>query len=578
MPKRRRKNYMTERDLLQTFPGLTKKLIKKHLPAPQFGLVPNEPYKPAWPKNETVRKLRANKEVMNVVQQSEARREKERVRREEINTFMAQFTPDALFRRARQLNRRFILHIGPTNSGKTYQALEALKTARLGVYLGPLRLLALEVSDKLNAAGKPCSLLTGEECIPVPDAGITASTIEMCDFMPRYDAAVIDEAQMIVDPNRGSHWLSAICRVNAAEIHVCLAAEAEEMIESIILGFGAPYTKVRHERLTPLILGEHVGGYNDIRPGDAVIAFSRKNVLGIAGSLEKRGIKASVIYGSLPPDVRRSEVRKYAAGETSVVVATDAIGMGISLPIKRVVFTALQKYDGVHTRMLTESEVLQIAGRAGRYGIFDIGEVSSTCERRYLKHALQTIPEPGKKFRVAFPKDAALESNYSFRDLIEAWQALPKETGYAREDMSDALILLTAAGKKRLYLTREQLLTAITCPVDTGDTELVRYWLRCLEAIDDDRLLPIPDFETETLEGCEQQYHALDVYHIMAHRFDQEDISGDIREETGARITELLQETKAERAMKCVVCGRELPLAATGNICAVCRRQSRMRY
>ena len=159
MPKRRRKNYMTERDLLQTFPGLTKRLIKKYLPAPQIGLVPNDPYMPAWPKNESVNKLRQSKEVMNVVQQTEERQEKARIRQEEINAFMAQFTPEALFRRARELDRRFILHIGPTNSGKTYQALEALKGARLGVYLGPLRLLALEVSDKLNAAGKPCSLL-----------------------------------------------------------------------------------------------------------------------------------------------------------------------------------------------------------------------------------------------------------------------------------------------------------------------------------------------------------------------------------------------------------------------------------
>lgn len=52
--------------------------------------------------------------------------------------------PELEFPKAQSMKRRFILHIGPTNSGKTYQALERLKLAQNGVYLGPLRLLALE--------------------------------------------------------------------------------------------------------------------------------------------------------------------------------------------------------------------------------------------------------------------------------------------------------------------------------------------------------------------------------------------------------------------------------------------------
>ena len=48
------------------------------------------------------------------------------------------------------MKRHFILHIGPTNSGKTFCALERLKTAQNGVYLGPLRLLALEVYEKMK--------------------------------------------------------------------------------------------------------------------------------------------------------------------------------------------------------------------------------------------------------------------------------------------------------------------------------------------------------------------------------------------------------------------------------------------
>ena len=66
------------------------------------------------------------------------------------------------------MNRRFILHIGPTNSGKTHDALERLKTGLHGAYFGPLRLLALEVYDRMNTEGVPCSMITGEETLEIP--------------------------------------------------------------------------------------------------------------------------------------------------------------------------------------------------------------------------------------------------------------------------------------------------------------------------------------------------------------------------------------------------------------------------
>ena len=118
--------------------------------------------------------------------------------------------PASLYPKARSIQRRFILHVGPTNSGKTYSALEALKYAANGVYLGPLRLLALEVSEKFNAQGVPCSLITGEEELLVDNAYITASTIEMLSIQEHYDIVVIDEAQMLQDRDRGHNWTNAI--------------------------------------------------------------------------------------------------------------------------------------------------------------------------------------------------------------------------------------------------------------------------------------------------------------------------------------------------------------------------------
>jgi hypothetical protein len=66
-----------------------------------------------------------------------------------------------------------------------------------------------------------------------------------------------------------------------------------------------------------------------------------------------------------------------------VLVASDAIGMGLNLNISRVVFSTLHKFDGYKRRLLTDSEIKQIAGRAGRYrSIFPTGEVTAYAPPR----------------------------------------------------------------------------------------------------------------------------------------------------------------------------------------------------
>jgi len=156
-----------------------------------------------------------------------------RLLREELLDRVPDRMPD-LFPAARRMERRFILHIGPTNSGKTYSAVERLKEAEHGVYLGPLRLLAYEQYQKLNEQGYPCSLITGEERQLIPGAALQASTVEMADVYAAYDIAVIDEAQMVADRYRGWAWTTALLGLRADEIHVCIAPYAENIITSLI--------------------------------------------------------------------------------------------------------------------------------------------------------------------------------------------------------------------------------------------------------------------------------------------------------------------------------------------------------
>jgi ATP-dependent RNA helicase SUPV3L1/SUV3 len=102
--------------------------------------------------------------------------------------------------------------------------------------------------------------------------------------------------------------------------------------------------------------------------------------------------------------VRRREAERFATGESDILVATDAIGMGLNLPIRRVLFSTLTKFDGQGDRTLSESEVHQIAGRAGRFGMHDEGHAGVLKEAeptaaRTLKELLSRSPQAPHGFK-----------------------------------------------------------------------------------------------------------------------------------------------------------------------------------
>ena len=495
---------------------------------------------------------------------------------EEIRDYLLSFDIENMRQEAEAMPRRFVLHVGPTNSGKTWQALQVLKAAERGVYLGPLRLLALEVFDTLNRDGVPCHLLTGEESITVGNARHTASTVELADFRAEYDVAVIDEAQMITDASRGDRWMKAIYGIRAMEVHVCLAPEAETLIRGILESFGAAYTVVQHQRLAPLSCGGLFRSLRDTRPGDALIVFSRKAVLATAAELEQLGIHVSVIYGALPPVSRREEVRRFTAGETSAVVATDAIGMGVSLPIRRVIFCEMEKFDGQRRRPLKTGEIKQVAGRAGRYGIYDRGEALTMGEVGLLRFALSCKEKQERSMMVPFPGEA-VTSPYPLDILLTVWNTLPRSEQFSRVDMSDALILYRAMGKLSRQMDRELCFSLITCPVDTGSEGMVAYWLACCEAIHRGMPLPEPPSGFGTLEQCEARYRELDIRHQLLRRIGVEEDRMAEKQELCETINRYLKADRLHYLRHCSVCGRHLPATWPHGVCQGCfaRRQQR---
>ncbi|KAK0386010.1 hypothetical protein NLU13_5847 [Sarocladium strictum] len=294
--------------------------------------------------------------------------------------------PHEWFPATRALQRTIHVHVGPTNSGKTYQAIKALENAKTGFYAGPLRLLATETYHRLIARGKKCALITGEE-IQIPndtDVYFKSCTVEMIPLNQQVDVCVIDEIQMLEDPVRGSAWATALLGVQAKEVHVCGEERAVNIVKELCASVGDECIVHRYERLSPLqTMPRSINGdYNQLQKGDAVVAFNRMTLHALKRNIESStGRRCAIVYGSLPPEVRVQQAALFndPDNDYDFIAASDAIGMGLNLEIRRVVMDSVTKFDGIQNRTLTIPEMKQIGGRAGRFrSSRNAAEASST--------------------------------------------------------------------------------------------------------------------------------------------------------------------------------------------------------
>lgn len=490
--------------------------------------------------------------------------------------------PEMEFAEVRELSRHFVLHIGPTNSGKTFHALERLKQAKNGVYLGPLRLLALEVYEQMHGAGIPCTMRTGQECIEEPDSRIMASTIEMADFDESYEVAVIDEAQLVADADRGHSWTKAILGLRAGEIHICMSPAAEQVVCHLIKLCKDDYEIRRYERKTELLCEEKPFSFpEDVQKGDALIAFSKKSVLDVAGRLEEAGISSSVIYGSLPPEIRRRQTRMFNKGKTKVAVATDAIGMGLNLPVRRIVFMQTEKFDGVSRRPLKVAEVKQIAGRAGRFGIYDKGYVSALgeTELEFIRGLYEAREEPLTQVNLGFPQ-VLLDIDAPLDELMKIWYSVTPSEPFVKENIDEALYLYEQAKRYKNQIdgfeNKHLVYKMITCPIDIKDRRVVLLWLDYCRSYTADVSLEKPQFYRDRKGGIAQYetyYKQLDLYYQFSHRMQKvidEDWLSEQREKTEMRIMNYLTRGKQNYIARCKYCGRLLPLGSPFQVCDDC--------
>lgn len=333
--------------------------------------------------------------------------------------------PHEWYPQARRMKRKIIFHGGATNSGKTYTALQRLKEVEKGLYLGPLRLLAAEVYENLTAAGIATNLYTGQEYIETPEATHLSATAEIGPTNERFDVVVIDEIQMIGDESRGHAWTRALQGMDCKEIHVCGGMEALSIVEKIVQDCGDELEiKNEYKRFSNLIISDDSfneesgsssfffdrnqygnnedkqNGYKMVQPGDCVVAFSRNDIFAIKREIESTtNHKCSVIYGSLPPEIRKQQAQRFndSNSKHNILIASDAIGMGLNLHIRRIIFNSMLKSNGEKIIQLPHTGVKQISGRAGRRNSpYPDGIVTCRApeDMEYLMQCLNSDIEP----------------------------------------------------------------------------------------------------------------------------------------------------------------------------------------
>ena len=493
----------------------------------------------------------------------------------------------------RYRSTKFVLHCGPTGSGKTYNAVQAvIKSSGRCCYLSPLRLLAWEVYEKLNEQEIGCSLVTGEERIEQEGDRVVSCTVEMLDVRTKFDIAIIDECFMLQDPSRGKNWLRAIMEIQANEVHLIINEEVQLLVTNLlkcIIDEECIEIKT-YTRLVPLVIEKN--GYNIDKPLSKTIfvVFSRIDVLYYKSFFEKKGQNVSILYGNLPPEVKKTQMEAFITGKNSVCVATDVIGMGLNLPCEHVVFLKSEKFDGKENRPLNATDVKQIGGRAGRYGISDKGHVWGLNKKvgQFLSQRFNTFVEVRHTF---------LGLDVDILRLLQEKTLLAKIRAFQKLDIiPDAFkdyVKLQDIQQYTLYyieelekLDLELAWTLLNAPIKENSK---LYWKTCVQALADDPLARIPCpvnrsikiNDINSLKEAETMFSECELFiyfshnRLLAEHVDNNEVHAIqiLKKLLIDEIDRALLDKKIMKSKKCVDCGCELPVNTHHARCYECYQE-----
>ncbi|MGK9064529.1 helicase-related protein [Stutzerimonas chloritidismutans] len=503
---------------------------------------------------------------------------------------------------ARRITRTWTALLGPTNSGKTHQAIEAMTAVEHAIYLSPLRLMALENQERIESMGVPCSLVTGEEEIIREGATHYCCTVEeFARFRHEsWDVVVIDEVQMMADSQRGWAWVDALVSAYTQDLIMTGPELIQPSLKTLSDLCEDELVVKRTKRLSPVDVSRRATTLKQLEPGSMLVAFSRKTVLELKALLEMTGKSVSVVYGALSPEVRREQARRFREGEADIMVATDAVGMGLNMPAHTLCFYTDEKYDGIQNRQLKVQEVKQIGGRAGRFGHHDSGLITALDAQtlqsiKRLFHSAD-LPVDLTQFQVrpSIEHLQAIAELMNEPSLLRAWLTFNRNINYGAEFISvlpDELaewIKLIDDPTIDLPLRWIFACTPIRGGLDSPASHHAQQWLK---KVAQDKEVPLPRLLIDAdLASLESSLHVIETYLHLARtlpaHFPALEQAESHRSLLNGAITRELSRQRKPRssdrrklsggARQCQKCGKAMPIAGKQfRLCQSCFNERR---
>ncbi len=329
--------------------------------------------------------------------------------------------------------------LGPTNTGKTFLAIEIMLSFESGMIGFPLRLLAREVYDKIiqKIDPKKVALITGEEKIIPSNAKYFLCTVESMPIDKNLEFVAVDEIQMCSDNERGHIFTDRLLNLRGEKLTMFMGSST---IKKLISKLDEDVEFINKERLSKLTYVGHKK-ISRIKRKSAIIAFSAEEVYAIAELIRRQKGGAAIVMGSLSPKTRNAQVNLYQSSDVDYLVATDAIGMGINMDLDNVYFSNLKKYDGKKLRRLNLAEIGQISGRAGRYlndGVFGI---TGDCEEINAEEINLIENHRFKEIRTLFWRNSNLNFS-STSSLLKSLEERPNKDWLRRiQECEDEKVL-----------------------------------------------------------------------------------------------------------------------------------------
>ncbi|WP_062428721.1 DEAD/DEAH box helicase [Herbidospora daliensis] len=404
----------------------------------------------------------------------------------------------------------------PTGSGKSLVAagahFAALANDQVSFYTAPIKALVSEKFFDLCAifGTENVGMMTGDASVNA-DAPIICCTAEILAQVALAEGreadvgmVIMDEFHFYAEPDRGWAWQVPLLELPQAQFVLMSATlgDVTRFEKDLNRRTGRPTAVVKHsERPVPLVYSYRMTPLHEtleefLSTGQApvyVVHFTQAAAMERAQALmsinmcskaEKEAIAAlignfrfttkfgralsrlvrhgiGVHHAGMLPKYRRLVEKLAQAGLLKVICGTDTLGVGVNVPIRTVLFTALTKYDGNRVRRLRAREFHQIAGRAGRAGFDTIGYVSCQAPDHVIENerALAKIGDDPKRRR-GYARKKPPEGFVNWNEeTFEKLQTAEPEPLTSRFKVSNAMLLAVINRPGNCFQAMKSLLT-----------------------------------------------------------------------------------------------------------------------